>query len=391
MADLDVQLPPGARAAPAAASAAAAAATAAPAAFADLTAPPIQANKAARTLFVGGLPATGEVPGPVLEALFNAALAHLVPDPVAGPPVLGVRIDPGSGRFGFVELRMEALAVAGLALAGTVMAGSAISVTRSRQYMADNPDAAAVANAPAAAAALAALAASLKSVGVGGGGNGSLPHDATGGTGVAPPVLLSAPHPPGRAILLSRIATAAELREDGARRELEEDVRGECSEQGCAPDAVSVPPPPLGLPDAAPGRCYALFADAAAAAAARAVFHGRAFDGVGVVASYVPEADVQAAAAGAWLPEYVVPPPRTGGAGAAPAPFVPPPSLAELLGEKMSGAVGNAAAAGRKGGGGGGGPLLALPPPPPLPPGGLPPPPPLPPKGLPPPPPLPPM
>jgi hypothetical protein len=383
MADLGIQLPPGVSAGgPPAAGLPpppplppGSALPPPPPAF-DLTAPPTQANRPARTLFVGGLPSTGEVKEPALEALFNAALAHLVPDAVAEPPVLTVRVDPASGRFGFVELRSEALAVAGLAVAGAVVAGSALSVTRSRQFTEEHPAAAAAATAPAAAAALAALAASLKAGGGGGGGSGGGGGAAaTTPAGVPPPVILSTPHPPGRALLLSRLSTAVELRSEGARAELEEDVRAECAERGCPALTVAVPAPPLGLPDAAPGRCYALFADAEGAAAAKKVFHGRQFDGVAVIVSFVPEADVDAVVKdGSWLPEYVLPPPRP--EAKAPAPFVPPPSLAELMG------------GGGSGGGRGGGPL-ALPPPPPLPPGGLPPPPPLPPGGLPPPPPLP--
>jgi len=50
-------------------------------------------NKKQREIYVGNL-TIGVVVDTMLRDLFNGALAHLVPDPVANPPVINAALDP---------------------------------------------------------------------------------------------------------------------------------------------------------------------------------------------------------------------------------------------------------------------------------------------------------
>ncbi len=61
-----------------------------------LDAPPSQANKKQRELYIGNL-ATGVVTCEMLRELFNAVLINMTPDPISTPPVLDVKPDP-TGR-----------------------------------------------------------------------------------------------------------------------------------------------------------------------------------------------------------------------------------------------------------------------------------------------------
>lgn len=68
----------------------------------QLDAPPSQANKKHRELYIGNL-ASGTVTGDMLRELFNSVLGNMVPDPIATPPILEVKMDP-TGRG---ELRLQ--------------------------------------------------------------------------------------------------------------------------------------------------------------------------------------------------------------------------------------------------------------------------------------------
>ena len=57
-------------------------------------------NKKQREIYVGNL-TIGVVNESMLRDLFNAALAHLVPDAAANPPVISVGLDP-SGAHEFI-------------------------------------------------------------------------------------------------------------------------------------------------------------------------------------------------------------------------------------------------------------------------------------------------
>lgn len=55
-------------------------------------------NKKQREIYVGNL-TIGVVTDTMLRDLFNGALAHLVPDPVANPPVINAALDPSGTKY----------------------------------------------------------------------------------------------------------------------------------------------------------------------------------------------------------------------------------------------------------------------------------------------------
>ena len=57
----------------------------------------LSSNKKQREVYVGNL-TIGVVADVMLRELFNGALAHLVPDPVANPPVVNAQLDPSGMR-----------------------------------------------------------------------------------------------------------------------------------------------------------------------------------------------------------------------------------------------------------------------------------------------------
>ncbi len=57
---------------------------------------PSSGNKKQREIYVGNL-TVGVVSAEMLRDLFNGALAHLVQDPAANPPVVTAALDPSGG------------------------------------------------------------------------------------------------------------------------------------------------------------------------------------------------------------------------------------------------------------------------------------------------------
>lgn len=57
----------------------------------------LSANKKQREVYVGNL-TIGVVTDSMLRELFNAALSHLVPDPITNPPVINAQLDPSGGQ-----------------------------------------------------------------------------------------------------------------------------------------------------------------------------------------------------------------------------------------------------------------------------------------------------
>ena len=53
----------------------------------------LASGKKQREVYVGNL-TIGVVTDQMLKELFNGALAHLVPDPIANPPVVNAQLDP---------------------------------------------------------------------------------------------------------------------------------------------------------------------------------------------------------------------------------------------------------------------------------------------------------
>jgi len=69
-----------------------------------------------------------------LAGCSNKALAALVPNPVATPPVVSAQIS-GEGKFAFVELRTEDLASAAMFLDKFELFGRSMNVGRPRGYV----------------------------------------------------------------------------------------------------------------------------------------------------------------------------------------------------------------------------------------------------------------
>lgn len=94
--------------------------------------------------------------------------------------------------------------------------------------------------------------------------------------------------------------------------QLVEDVGEEARKYG-AVLGLAVPAPPPDVNAAEPGRVYIKYTTPAESQAAKAVFHGRQFDGNGIEARFVTEEDFNLAQAGIWAPSQpaaaALPPP----------------------------------------------------------------------------------
>jgi splicing factor U2AF subunit len=272
-----------------------------------------QASRKQRELYIGNL-TVHVVSAAMLQELFNGALATLQP-PGAPPAVANVNVDSG-GKFAFVELRTDELASAALMLDKVELCGRAINVGRPKGYIdpslrGGNP-LAMQAHLAAMAAAAAAARAALPGAEVPGAAPAAVPGAGASPLGAAaqpglppPPVVLSAPAAGGfasRCVLLLNLVPAATAADARERAELTADVATECGRFGAVADAAAPPPPPAAVAAGEPARVYVRFADAAGAAAAAAAMEGRMFDGSRVSALPVPEAEHEAAAAGAWPP-----------------------------------------------------------------------------------------
>ena len=105
-----------------------------------------------------------------------------------------------------------------------------------------------------------------------------------------------------RCVFLDNMLAASELVDENARKEFEEDVRGECAKCGLI-EAMATPTPSAEAIELAhPGRCYVKFQEEFSARAAREMLDGRVFDGRTVRASLATDEEFERAAAGAWLP-----------------------------------------------------------------------------------------
>ena len=94
--------------------------------------------------------------------------------------------------------------------------------------------------------------------------------------------------------------------------QLLEDAKDESSKYGVI-EAVCAPKPPPSVSANAGSRVYMMFKDSEGAAKARAVFHGRQFDGNEISATYVGDDEFARAAAGQWV------------LSSGPGPSLPPP------------------------------------------------------------------
>jgi splicing factor U2AF 65 kDa subunit len=229
-----------------------------------------------REVYIGNL-AIGSTTSEVLKDFFNQAMAHLVPDPVNGPPVHNINMD-AQGRFAFVEFISPELAEKALVMDRVVeIYGRAMHIGRPKGYVELPPGTDKSAYALPQAKAMP-------------------PPTAQGGAATTGP-------PPTRVLLLSGLLSAGELRDADDREALREEVATEAAQHG-AVEAVAVPAPLVDVQDRIPGRCYVLYASPVDADKGRKVFHGRTLDSNTIKAKFVPDAEWEAAAAGEWVVKH---------------------------------------------------------------------------------------
>lgn len=238
----------------------------------------ITLDRKQREVYVGNL-AIGVVTKQILEEFFNQALSHMMPDPVATPPVVNINMD-GQGRFAFVEFRSRELANQALMMDKLVeVYGRHLHVGRPKGYI--EPTAP-----PLPLALVAPTAPSGAGVGAAsvGGDKG-------------------ASQAPTRALLLSNILPAVQLRTQEERSILEEEVREEAAKYGEV-EAVAVPIPPVSCQDRGPGRAYILYKTVDDAIKGRKIFHTRTLDDSRIKGWYVQPEEFALAARGEWAQRH---------------------------------------------------------------------------------------
>jgi len=244
--------------------AAAAAATATPNPDLALDAPPTQANKKQRELYIGNL-ASGVVTTEMLRELFNAVLVNMTLDPINQPPVLDVKADPtGRGRFAFVEMRTAALAMASLHLDKMELCGRTLNIGRPKGYVE-----------PPALEQQARLTQALQFAGQISGG-------------------------PTNVVLLENMMPALVLLDEQERLDLHDDVFAEASRCGTV-SGVAVPSPPPHVTEYDTGRVYIKFTVQENAAKCKGQMEGRDFDDSKIKTSYVSDQDYWKAVNNEWV------------------------------------------------------------------------------------------
>ena len=237
----------------------------------------ITLDRKQREAYVGNL-SMGIITKQLLEEFFNQALSHMMPDPVATPPVININMEP-QGRFAFVEFRTRELANQALLMDKLVeLHGRQLHVGRPKGYLEPT--------APPLPLSIAAPAAPTGAPTTGDGGGG-------GGGGGQPTI----------ALLLSNILPIGKLRSSEERQILLEEVQLEASVHG-AVQSVAVPPPPPSAQDRGPGRAYILYGSLEDAAKAKKIFHTRTLDDNPIKAHYVQPEEFQLAARGEWAQRH---------------------------------------------------------------------------------------
>ena len=286
-----------------------------------------------REVYVGNL-AMNVVNEHILAEVFNSALGELCDDPRGPPPVVQVNMS-ADNKYAFVEMRTHALSDAAMHLDGVDLCGRVMKVGRPKGWTpdvaktcAENPgaeDAAAAAaarrfsgeeGADAAAAAVkppfqddnkdfyrAKMNSTEDRTFLRDGIRSNLPDGADVNASFPPtPLGLPAQKLTRRCVFLDNMLAASELVDENARKEFEEDVRGECAKCGLI-EAMATPTPSAEAIELAhPGRCYVKFQEEFSARAAREMLDGRVFDGRTVRASLATDEEFERAVAGVWLP-----------------------------------------------------------------------------------------
>ncbi|KAF5828487.1 hypothetical protein DUNSADRAFT_17564 [Dunaliella salina] len=233
-----------------------------------LDAPPTPGNKKQRELYIGNL-AVGIVHGEMLRELFNAVLGHMVPDPIATPPVLEVKQDPtGRGRFAFIELRTAALALAALQLDKQLdLCGRAMNIGRPKGYV--DPPQFAQQNKLSMAQMFAA--------------------QLSGG--------------PSNCVLIEGLANVQTMRNEDEKRELYDEVYAEASRFGSV-SGLAIPTAPPHIPPDQPSPVILRYSSVPQAEKCKAAMDGRQFDDNTLKASFVAEPDFYKAYHGDWFPQH---------------------------------------------------------------------------------------
>lgn len=228
-----------------------------------------------REIYIGNL-AIGIISRELLKEFFDQCFAHMVPDPAANPPVVNVNMDT-TGRFAFVEFRNRMMATKALDMDKVVeLCGRSMNIGRPKGYMeptADQPELGPVALAP--------------------------PPEAQ----AAPAAPLPAAHVGGvetTCLLLSNVLPVAELRTEGQRRILQEEVYDEAAKHGGVAGVVVPTPTPI-VQELMPGRCYIKYATVDDCAQGLKVFDTRTLDENVIKASFVSDEEYRRASGGEWV------------------------------------------------------------------------------------------
>lgn len=221
-------------------------------------------DKKQREVYVGNL-AIGIVTPDVLKDFFNQVFAHMVPDPIATPPVVNINMDT-TGRFGFVEFRTEDMAAQAMQMDKVVeLCGRPMNIGRPKGYV--EPPA------------------------------GSAPPT----SGLHQQLLTQqAAQQPTTVLLLTNPLPVAQLRNPDDCRVLQEEVQEEAARHGSVV-AVCVPVPPDTVQDLQPGRCYIRYATPEDATKGKSIFDGRTLDDNKIKVGYVAEEEFARAQAGEWV------------------------------------------------------------------------------------------
>lgn len=219
-------------------------------------------DKKQREVYIGNL-AVGQVNGEMLREFFNQAFAHLVPDPVAQPPVTRAAMEPQS-RYAFMEFVTEEMALAALAMDKVVeFCGRPLNVGRPKGWTPPPPKDA----------------------------NAALPTFST--------PLAAGPPAEQRTLLLSNALPCSEVQTVDDRTVLAQEVREEAARHAIVEDVI-VPEPPASIQVRMPSRVYIRYSTPEDAKAAIAIFNGRTLDDNMIKAVLVTDDEWEASRGGAW-------------------------------------------------------------------------------------------
>eukprot|EP00958_Prasinococcus_capsulatus_P016235 scaffold1786_cov398-Prasinococcus_capsulatus_cf.AAC.26 len=232
-----------------------------------------QNNKKQREVYVGNL-TIGVVSQDMIKELFNSALTAAFPQECqVGPPVANVQLS-GEGKYAFVELRTEDMATAAMCLDKVLLCGRELNVGRPKGYVDPGVRQNTITN---ALGALNANPSAIPSVTV---------------PGVTQPTVESS----GKGVLcLLNLVSAEALDDDEEFKEVIDDVKDECSKCGKVTALVIARSKQGEVATPYLGKIFVRFSNTLETDKAKALLHGRSFDGNKVEATLIEESDFQKA------------------------------------------------------------------------------------------------